>query len=146
MFGLLSVIPLWARLVGVVAIAGGLFAGGYTRGAKSEREAWQKAQVREQAGIAAEVIALTQAAARSALAIADQLAIARQYIGTNEVRTRYIVKEVARAIDAAPTLAVPLPGPVRELRAEQAAQSAAIADRARRGAGQRPDPVPAADR
>lgn len=143
MFGL---IPLWARIAIIAGAAAALFVTGYSRGASHERAKWEAAQAKEQAGIAAEIIEAGRRAASSARNIADLLSIARQYASANEVRTRYVVKEVTRVVDATPSLAVPLPDRLRELRDEQAAQSAAIADRARRSAGERPSAVPTADR
>lgn len=133
--------------IGIAAgVALAVFLGGFTKGMQYERGKWETARAEEQASIAAEVIAWGQANARTALAIADGIAAARQFVGENQVRTRYITREITRVVDASPSLAVPLPDRVRELRAEQAAQSAAIADRARNGAAQRHRAVPAADR
>jgi hypothetical protein len=133
--------------IGIAAgIALAIFLGGFTRGAKYANGKWETARAKEQASIAAEAIAWGKANARTALAIADGINAARQFAGMNQVRTRYITREITRVVDATPSLAVPLPDRVRELRAEQAAQSAAIADRARNGAAQRHRAVPAADR
>lgn len=148
-----SLIPLWVRVVGAVAIAVGLFASGYARGVRGERATWELAAAKEQAkraeeqvGIAKELMAWGQANARTALAIADGINAARQLIGENQVRTRYITREITRVVDATPSLAVPLPDRVRELRAEQAAQSAAVADVARRRAEERHRAVSGAGR
>lgn len=146
MLGLLQLIPLWARLAIIAGAAAALFASGYSHGASQELAKWEAAKAKEKASIATEVIAWGQANARTALAIADGINAARQFVGENQVRTRYITREITRVVDATPDLAVPLPDRVRELRDEQAAQSAAIADRARRGAAGRPAAVPSADR
>ena len=133
--------------IGIAAgIALAVFLAGLTKGMQYERGKWETAKAKEQAGIAAELIAWGQVNARSALAIADGIAAARQFVSANEVRTRYITREITRVVDATPSLAVPLPAAVRELRAEQAAQSAAIADVARRRAGERHRAVSGAGR
>jgi hypothetical protein len=133
--------------IGIAAgIALTVFLAGLTKGMQYERGKWETAKAKEQASIARELIAWGKANARSALAIADGIAAARQFVSANEVRTRYITREITRVVDASPSLAVPLPAAVRELRAEQAAQSAAIADAARGGQRVRPEAVPAADR
>lgn len=136
MFGLTD-IPFAYRLGALALAAASLFAYGRHLGVGAERARWEFKQAKEQAGIAAELIAATQAAARSARTILDHLAVARLYVGQNQVRTQFITREITRVVDSTPSLAVPLPAVVRELRAEQAAQSAALADLARRGAEER---------
>lgn len=126
----------------VAVLLGGIYRAGVTH----ERERWEAKEAKRDAGIAAEWVKAGQDAAASARTIYDHLSIARQYAGATVATAPHVIREVRYEIRNAPALLVPVPPGVRRVRDDAVAQSAAIADRARRSAGERPGAVQATGR